>query len=280
MDQFKNGLGDAWASVATFIPKLIAFLLILAIGYFVAKLISKVIDKVLERIGFDRAVERGGVKSALSKSKYDASSIVGLVVFWAAFLFVLQLAFGVFGPNPISNLIQGVISYLPKVFAAILIIVVGAAIAAAAKELLEATLGGLSYGRTLALGAGGAIVAVAVFAALSQLEIAPWIVNGLFYAILAIVVGSSIVAIGGGGIQTMSRYWDRAASRAEEESGNLQSASEGASDRIQERAEERRDQLRPDESNEQDEVRIPQDSNPEPATGRVTTEEFDSTRRS
>jgi hypothetical protein len=119
-----------------------------------------------------------------------------------------------------------------------------------------------------------------VFAALSQLEIAPWIVNGLFYAILAIVVGSSIVAIGGGGIQTMSRYWDRAASRAEEESGNLQSASEGASDRIQERAEERRDQLRPDESNEQDEVRIPQDSNPEPATGRVTTEEFDSTRRS
>jgi Conserved TM helix len=280
MDQFKNGLGDAWASVATFIPKLIAFLLILAIGYFVAKLISKVIDKVLERIGFDRAVERGGVKSALSKSKYDASSIVGLVVFWAAFLFVLQLAFGVFGPNPISNLIQGVISYLPKVFAAILIIVVGTAIAAAAKELLEATLGGLSYGRTLALGAGGAIVAVAVFAALSQLEIAPWIVNGLFYAILAIVVGSSIVAIGGGGIQTMSRYWDRAASRAEEESGNLQSASEGASDRIQERAEERRDQLRPDESNEQDGVRIPQDSNPEPAARGVTTEEFDSTRRS
>lgn len=274
MDQFKNGLGDAWASVATFLPKLIAFLLILAIGYFVAKLMAKVVDKVLEKVGFDRAVERGGVKKALQNSKYDASSIVGLIVFWAAFLFVLQLAFGVFGPNPISSLIQGVITYLPKIFAAILIIVIGAALATAAKELLEATLGGLSYGRTLALGAGGAIVAVAIFAALSQLEIAPWIVNGLFYAILAIVVGSSIVAIGGGGIQTMSRYWERAAHRAEDESGNIQSESEGASERIQERAERRREQLRPDQPSGRDEVPIPVSSEPESPPARTATQEL------
>jgi hypothetical protein len=248
MEQFKNGLGDAWASIATFLPKFIAFLLILIIGYFIAKLVAKVIDRVLERVGFDRAVERGGVGRALSNTKYDASSIIAQVVFWAAFLFVLQLAFGVFGPNPISNLIQSVIAYLPKVFAAILIIVIGAAIAAAAKELVEATLGGLSYGRALAFGTGAAILAIAIFAALSQLEIAPWIVNGLFYAILAIIVGSSIVAIGGGGIRTMSRYWERAAGRVEDESGRIQGEAQGASDRVQQRAQERKEQLQGSES--------------------------------
>ena len=221
MQQFKNGLGDAWATVATFVPKLIAFLVILIIGYFIAKAIAKVLDRVLERVGFDKAVERGGVGSALANSKYDASSILGKIVFYALFLFVLQLAFGIFGPNPISALIEGVISYLPRLFVAIVIVVIGAAIAAAVKEVVEASLGGLGYGRALALGASVAILVVAAFAALNELQIATPIVTGLFYALLAIVVGSAIVAIGGGGIQTMSRYWERAATRAELESANV-----------------------------------------------------------
>ncbi len=85
MEQFQDGLGDAWASMATFLPKLIGFLLILVIGYFIAKAISKIVGKVLERVGFDKAVERGGVGQALEKSKYDASDILGKVVFYALF---------------------------------------------------------------------------------------------------------------------------------------------------------------------------------------------------
>jgi hypothetical protein len=54
-----------------------------------------------------------------------------------------------------------------------------------------------------------------VFAALNQLQIAPEIVNGLYYAILAIIVGSAIVAVGGGGIRTMQRYWERTSTRLE-----------------------------------------------------------------
>jgi hypothetical protein len=242
MQQFREGLGDAWTTVATFVPKLVGFLLILIIGYFIAKLISKVTDGVLERVGFDRAVERGGVGQALAKSKYDASSLLSKVVFYALMLFVLQLAFGVFGPNPVSDLIHGVIAYLPNVFVAILIVVIGAAIAAAVKELIEASLGGLSYGRGLAFGASALILGVAVFAALDQLDIAPTIVTGLFYAILAIVVGSAVIAIGGGGIKTMSRYWDRAAQRAEQESSNVKQEAQGAKDRVQQRAQERMEQ--------------------------------------
>jgi hypothetical protein len=245
MDQFTQGLGDAWAAVAEFLPKLVAFLLILVIGYFIAKAVSKVLDRILERVGFDRWVERGGVKQALARSKYDASSLLAKVVFYIVMLFVLQLAFGVFGPNPIADLIKGVVAYLPNIFVAIIILVVGAAIAAGVKEVVEAALGGLSYGRGLAIGASVAILVLAVFAALDQLEIAPVIVTGLFYALLAIVVGSMVVAIGGGGIKTMQRYWERAATRAEVEAGNAREEGQGAKERVQQRAQERVEQARP-----------------------------------
>jgi hypothetical protein len=244
VERFTDGLGDAWAEVATFLPKLVGFFLIMLIGYFVAKATTKILDRVLERVGFDRAVERGGIGTALAKSKYDASSVLAKTVFYALMLFVLQLAFGVFGPNPVSDLIHGTIAYLPNIFVAILIVVIGAAVAAAVKEIVEASLGGLSYGRPLAFGASAAILVIAGFAALDQLEIAPAIVTGLFYALLAIVVGSAVVAIGGGGITTMSRYWDRAATRAEQESGALKQETQGSKDRIRQRADERREQVR------------------------------------
>ena len=235
---YGRGIEDAWAKVTTFVPKFLGFLIVLIVGYFVAKAIGKVFDQVLERVGFDQAVERGGIKKALDNSKYDASSIVSKVIFYALFLLVLQLAFGIFGPNPVSDLIRGVVAYLPKVFAAIVIVVVAAAIAAAVKEIIESALGGLSYGKTLAMGASVAVLVVGAFAALSQLQIAPAIVNGLFYALLAIVVGSAVIAIGGGGIQPMRARWESALAKWDQEKPQARQELQGAGERIGQRAQE------------------------------------------
>ncbi len=242
--EWSQGIEDAWSDIASFIPKFVGFLIIVIIGYFVAKLIAKAVGAILERVGFDKAVERGGIKKALDKSKFDASDIVGKIVFYALFLIVLQMAFGVFGDNPISDLIEGVIAYLPKVIAAILIIVVASAIAAAAREMIDASLGELSYGKALANGVGVAIVVVGVFAALNQLQIAPAIVTGLFYAVLAIIVGSTVIAVGGGGITPMRTRWENALARYDEEKPKLQEAAQGSKERIAERAEERAEQAR------------------------------------
>ena len=120
-------------------------------------------------------------------------------------------------------------------FVAIVIIVVAAAIAKAATDLLTNLLSGVSGGQVMAKGAGIAVLVFGAFAALDQLQIAPRIVTGLWYAILAIVVGSAVVAIGGGGIKTMQRYWERATTKAEERAPQLtqqvqQSASTSAAD--------------------------------------------------
>ena len=184
------------------------FLVILLIGYVVAKLLSRLVDQLLERVGFDRWVERGSLKSALERSRLDASDILGVITFWSVFLIALQLAFGVFCPNPVSDLLHGLIVYLPNVFVAVVILVIAAALAKVVTDLLGATLGAATGGAWIARAAGFAVLLVGIFAALDQLKIAPAIVNGLYYAILAIIVGSAIVAVGGGGIQTMRGYWE------------------------------------------------------------------------
>jgi len=218
---FQQGFTDAWDSVATFIPKLVGFLLIVLIGYLVAKILEKVVNGVLERVGFDRWVERGSLKTALARTRFDASDILAKLTFWAVFLIALQLAFGAFGPNPISDLLHGLIAYLPRVFVAVVILVIAAALAKVATELLTATLGAVSGGEWIARVAGAAILIFGIFAALNQLLIAPAIVNGLYYAILVAIVGAFIVAVGGAGIPTMRRYWERASSSVEMKSNEI-----------------------------------------------------------
>jgi hypothetical protein len=194
--------------VPTFVPKFGVFLIILIVGWLIAKVITKAISAVLTRVGFDRVVERGGVKKALEHSKYDASDILAKIVYYALMLFVLSTAFGVFGTNPVSSYLHAVIAYLPLVFVAIVIVIIASAIAAAAKALIENSLSGVPYAKTLGNVVSGLILAFGVIAALDQLHVATNVVNAVLYAALAAVVGVIVVAVGGGGIKTMSRRWE------------------------------------------------------------------------
>ncbi|MFG1928993.1 hypothetical protein [Cryptosporangium sp. NPDC048952] len=223
-----SGLDSAWTNIATFVPKFVVFLLILVVGYFVAKIIAKILARVLQRVGFDRLVERGGVKKALAHSQYDAAGILGKLVFYTIMLFVLSTAFGVFGANPISDYLRAVIAYLPLVFVAIVIVVIAAAVAAGVKGLIQNSLGGLSYGRVLANAASAVIVALGVIAALGQLHIAETVVNAVLYAVLAAIVGVVVVAVGGGGIKTMSTRWERVAATYDDEKPRIADAARNA----------------------------------------------------
>lgn len=216
-----QGFQQAWNDIAAALPRLFLFGAILIAGFAVATLASVAVVGLLRRMGFERAVERSGVRHVLARSRFDAMGLLGKVVLYGVLLFTLQLAFGLFGDNPVSDLLAAVVSYLPKVFVAVVIVVVAAAIASAVRDIAASALGALSYGRALATASSATIIAIGVFAALEQLDIAPAIVLGVFYAALAVVVGSAIVAVGGGGIQPMRARWERALRRIEEEAPNV-----------------------------------------------------------
>lgn len=219
--RIESALGNGLSMIAEFVPKLVLFLIILIVGIIVAKVVSKAINKLLERVGFDRAVERGGVKKAMANSKMDASDVVGKLIYYTLMLFVLQLAFSVFGPNPISDLIAQVITFLPSLIVAIIILVVAAAIAAAVKTLIQGTLGGLSYGKALANAASIFILFLGVVAALNQVGVATTVTLPVLIAILAAVVGVIVVGVGGGLIKPMQHRWEGYLTKAEQEAPRI-----------------------------------------------------------
>ena len=225
---FLQALQDALAAVIAFVPLALLFLLILIVGLIVAKLISKGLEKLLEKVGFDRLVERGGIKKALAKSKLDASDIVAKIVYYTLVLFVLQFAFGVFGPNPVSDLLEGIIGFLPKIIVAIIIVVIAAAIAAGAKGIIQNTLGGLSYGKILANIVAIFILFLGVTAALNQIEVATTVTTPILIAVLAIIAGVIIVGAGGGLIKPMQQRWEAMLTKAEEEAPKIQQEAKNA----------------------------------------------------
>lgn len=213
-----NALTDMWRSVLLFVPRAVAFIVILIVGWIIARAVLKVVDAVLERVGFDRAVERGGVGRALEKTKYDASDILAKLAYYAVLLFTLQFAFGVWGPNAISDLIRGVVGWLPRAFVAIVIVVVAAAIASALRDLVTGALGGLSYGRILGSIASIFVIALGVIAALNQVGIATTVTTPVLIAVLATVAGILIVGVGGGLVKPMQSRWYGWLDRAAQES--------------------------------------------------------------
>ena len=109
---------DGITTFTTFVPKLLGFLVILLVGYFVAKLVAKLVDKGLEKAGFDRAVERGGIKKALASSNYDASDIVAKLVFFAVFIPFLSAAVGALGIAALQEPLAAFIALIPRIIVA------------------------------------------------------------------------------------------------------------------------------------------------------------------
>lgn len=220
-DNVGDAAGDALRAILLFLPKALAFAAILVAGWLIAKAVRTIVDRVLERIGFDRMVERGGIKRALARSRYDASDFVAKLAYFGVWLLTLYLAFGVWGPNPISDLIGRIIAWLPLAFVAIVIVVVAAAIARAVKDIIGSALGGLSYGRILANVASVFILGLGVIAALNQIGIATTVTTPVLIAVLATVGGILVVGVGGGLIRPMQSRWETWLSRAEQESRTI-----------------------------------------------------------
>ncbi len=203
--------------MATFVPKLLAFLVILFIGWLIAKAVAKLVDKVLERAGFDRVAERGGIKKMMAKSKYDASDIIAKLVYYAILLITLQMAFGVFGDNPVSALLTGIVAWLPKAVVAIVIVVIAGAIASAVRDLITNALGGLSYSGVLGTIASVFVWGLGIIAALNQIGVATAVTTPVLITVLATIGGIAIIGVGGGLVRPMQQRWEQWLSKAEAE---------------------------------------------------------------
>lgn len=215
VDGVRDGLRDAWENIVEFTPRLIGALLILLIGWLLSVLIRSILRRVLERVGFDRLLERAGMGGALREREYSASAVVAGIVYWIALLITFLLAAEALQVEELSNLLAGLIAYLPLVIVAIVILVVAGALGAFLADLVRpwAEQRGVGW---LAPVARWAVIVFAVVAAFNTLNLAETVVNTVFIALVSAAAVALAIAFGVGGIDTARDYWRRLATRAEE----------------------------------------------------------------
>lgn len=217
-DELGRSLSDMWRSVVLFLPSAAVCLVILIAGYLLARLARTITARTLRRIGFDRAVSRGPAGRLGRPGAPAASDVCARIAFAVVLLCALQLAFGLWGPNPAANLLDDLISWLPRLLVAIVIVVVAGAAAGAARDLIVAVLGDLGYARFLARAAATVIAGLGLVAGLDQAGIATSVTRPVLIAILATVAGVIIVGVGGGLVRPMQHRWEDWLNRAATES--------------------------------------------------------------
>lgn len=200
---------DSVTPVINFIPKLLVFLVVLFVGWLIAKAVSKALGIVLEKVGFTTLLSKTGADNTLATAQLDPVALICKLAYYFVLLIALQLALTAFGPsNPVSDIVNDIVAWLPKALVAIVIVVIAAAVANAVKDILASSLGGVSYGPLLAKIAGAFIIALGVIAALNQVGIGLSVTLPVLITVLATVGGILVVGVGGGLISPMRSRWE------------------------------------------------------------------------
>jgi len=241
-DSIQQGL-DAFFG---FLPNLLAFLVILVVGYFIAKVVSKIVQKVAEKAGLDKALHQSDAKQYVDRVMPDASpsAAIGKVLFYIIVLFVLTAAIGALKIPAVTAFMNQVLAYLPNVIAAIIIFVVAAAVAGAVAGAVAKLMGDTPTGKVVATAVPALVMLIAIFMILNQLRIAPEIVTITYAALLGAVALGSALAFGLGGRQVAADMLSTAYDKGREQQGQVKADMQKGKERAQGQAERGKEKAR------------------------------------
>ena len=177
-------------------PNIVAMVLILVLGYIMARVTSRVITALCDKIGLHTAAERTGLVTSMKQVGIERTvpQIIGVIFFWLMMCVFLMAACNILGLVSVSLAIQGVVEYIPKLLVASVIVVVGLLLATFLRGVIATSADrlGISYAQQLAAGCYylmGLMVFMAVF---DQLDIKFALLNQ------AILIAFGAVALGFG----------------------------------------------------------------------------------
>jgi hypothetical protein len=191
-------LKDALMQIARVLPPLFLALVILGAGFLVARLVERVVDGFLDRVQFDRSAARWGVTEAVERTgtRLDPARVVGKLLFWGIMLVVILLAASALGVQNVNDVFANLVAYIPSVFAAIIVVVLGLVLGEFVRALILASAGAVEGVLTLAKVAKGLIIIISVFMALQQIGVGAEIVTTTFTLVLGAVALASALAFG------------------------------------------------------------------------------------
>ncbi len=198
------------SKIMGFLPTLLGALIILIVGWIIAKLIKQLIDKLLQIVRFDALADKTGISEVLKKGdlKISAREVVSSLVYWLIIIMVLIMTVDALGLPKASDVLTGLFGYVPNVIAALLVIVVAIFLASFIATIVQTAAGNAKMPRPHVL-AGLTRWAIIIFAAtiaLVELGIAPLLVTTTFNIVLAGIVLALALAFGLGAKDSVAKW--------------------------------------------------------------------------
>lgn len=184
-----------WTKIANFIPNLFGALVVVLLGFVVAKLLDALLSKLLAKLGLDRLMGGTGLTKILARVgiQVPISTLIGKIVYWFVLLVFLVSAAQSLGLDRVSSALDLLTVYLPKVFGALLVLLAGVLLAQVLNGLVRgaAESVGFDYAGGLGRVTQGLVIIISISVAISQLEVKTDLLNHVIVIVL-ITVGLAI----------------------------------------------------------------------------------------
>ena len=208
---FNSALTVVWTNLLSYVPKLVFGILLFAIGWLIAVILGRVIAQLVTTLKFDKAFDAAGINDFFKHTgfKLDAASLFGGFFKWSVIIVFFTLTLEILQLDQVSHFMwDQVLPFLPKVIIAALIIIIGALVA---DKLKEAILGaaratGVKSAKLIAGLAKWTIWIFAVLAALTQIEVATFIIQTFMTGFVFAMSLAFGLAFGLGGREEAARY--------------------------------------------------------------------------
>lgn len=204
-----------------FLPKLLIAMLVLVLGWLLAKLLFTMVVKSLNAMHFSSLTHKARVDTFLERGgiKRTTGEIIGLLIYWIVILITLLAASNIVGLTVVSDLFSDILQFIPKVIVAVLILTIGLYFAIFISDIVLAYAMNVGFidaeliGRIIRY----AIVVFVVIIALGQMDIGTNILVPAFLIAFGGVALSLALAFGLGGRKWAEYQFDKLLKREQEQ---------------------------------------------------------------
>ena len=204
-DRLAESLRDIGTAIGEWTPRIIGALLILIVGWWIARILRNITKRLLETKPVQAVLDAAGINTALEGSGYEASSLTASIVYFFLWLTVLLLTFQALEADTIVALLERIIAVLPLIFIAFIVLVLAAAVGKFVAGLVQpwAEANGVTWLPWLTR---VGFILFGIVTALELLEIG-FFVNALTTAVFGGIGIAFAIAFGVGGIDTARQWW-------------------------------------------------------------------------
>lgn len=206
-DAFVTTLTDAFNQVLLLAPKICAMIVVLLLGYVLARVLSRLTTALSQAIGLEAAAERSGLSASMKQVgiTQSVSTIMGRIIFWLTICVFLTAGFNILELDAVSNALEPLVQFVPRLLVATVVIVLGLLVAGFLRGVLATSADrlGLTYAEQLASGFYYILALMTFIAAFGQLGIEFALLENMILIAFGAAAAGFALAFGLGGRDVM-----------------------------------------------------------------------------